>query len=218
VALGRAVINEAPVCLMDEPLSNLDAQLRAEMRQEIRALQRKLGITMVYVTHDQVEAMSMADRVILLNSGRIEQNGRPVDLYETPANTFVARFIGTPPMNLLRLEPGSGGAVIAGTEGPVVLPPDATDGMLGVRPEHVQLVFGGGVRATVDNVEYLGGDSLVTCAIGGQSIAVRAPGSTALAPGDVTGLVWAPGAQHYFGADGVRHAEHIRHQTATQLA
>jgi sn-glycerol 3-phosphate transport system ATP-binding protein len=218
VALGRAVINEAPVCLMDEPLSNLDAQLRAEMRQEIRALQRKLGITMVYVTHDQVEAMSMADRVILLNSGRIEQNGRPVDLYETPANTFVARFIGTPPMNLLRLEPGAGGAVIAGTEGPVVLPPDATDGMLGVRPEHVELTFGGGVRATVDNVEYLGGDSLVTCAIGGQSIAVRAPGSTALTAGDVTGLAWAPGAQHYFGADGVRHAHHARHEAATQLA
>ena len=91
---------------MDEPLSNLDAQLRAEMRQEIRALQRKLGITMVYVTHDQVEAMSMADRVILLNSGRIEQNGTPVELYETPANAFVARFIGTPPMNLLPLERG----------------------------------------------------------------------------------------------------------------
>ncbi len=218
VALGRAIINEAPVCLMDEPLSNLDAQLRAEMRQEIRALQRKLGITMVYVTHDQVEAMSMADRVILLNGGRIEQNGRPVDLYETPANTFVARFIGTPPMNLLRLERGAGGAVIAGTEGPPVPTTAATDGMLGVRPEHVELVFGGGIRATVDNVEYLGGDSLVTCAIGGQSVAVRAPGSTALVRGDATGLAWAPGAQHYFGADGVRHVDPVRHQAATQLA
>ena len=122
VALGRAIINEAPVCLMDEPLSNLDAQLRAEMRQEIRGLQRKLGITMVYVTHDQIEAMSMADRVILMNSGRIEQNGTPVDLYERPANEFVARFIGTPPMNLLALERGRDGAVIAGTEGPSVLP------------------------------------------------------------------------------------------------
>ena len=137
VALGRAIINEAPVCLMDEPLSNLDAQLRAEMRQEIRALQRKLGITMVYVTHDQVEAMSMADRVILLNGGRIEQNGTPVELYETPANVFVARFIGTPPMNLLRMERGPGGAVIAGTEGPTVLPSEYAGGMLGVRPEHI---------------------------------------------------------------------------------
>ena len=117
VALGRAIIAEAPVCLMDEPLSNLDAQLRAEMRGEIRALQTKLGITMVYVTHDQVEAMSMADRVILLNAGRIEQNGAPADLYEHPANTFVARFIGTPPMNLLRLAARDGGAVVDGTDG-----------------------------------------------------------------------------------------------------
>mgnify|MGYP003694025079 CR=1 FL=1 len=116
VALGRAIIAEAPVCLMDEPLSNLDAQLRQEMRAEIRNLQRQLGITMVYVTHDQVEAMSMADRVVLLNRGRIEQNATPVELYERPANTFVARFIGTPPMNLLPLERGDGGAVIAGTD------------------------------------------------------------------------------------------------------
>ena len=120
VALGRAIIAEAPVCLMDEPLSNLDAQLRQEMRQEIRNLQRELGITMVYVTHDQVEAMTMADRVILLSAGRIEQNGTPVELYETPANVFVARFIGTPPMNLLPLETGTGGCVVAGTDGPIV--------------------------------------------------------------------------------------------------
>src|SRR6184192_3107269 len=113
VALGRAIIAQAPVCLMDEPLSNLDAQLRAEMRQEIRALQRKLGVTMLYVTHDQVEAMSMADRVVLMNGGRIVQNGTPVELYEQPANTFAARFIGTPPMNLLDLEKGPDGAVIA---------------------------------------------------------------------------------------------------------
>src|SRR5205814_5849622 len=114
VALGRAIIAEAPVCLMDEPLSNLDAQLRQEMRSEIRNLQRQLGITMVYVTHDQVEAMSMADRVVLLNRGRIEQNATPVELYERPANTFVARFIGTPPMNLLPLDLCPGGAAIAG--------------------------------------------------------------------------------------------------------
>src|SRR5262249_20255952 len=122
VALGRAIIAEAPVCLMDEPLSNLDAQLRQEMRSEIRSLQRELGITMVYVTHDQVEALSMADRVVLLNKGRIEQNATPAELYDAPANTFVARFIGTPPMNLLPLEGASGGAVIAGTPGPVVAP------------------------------------------------------------------------------------------------
>src|SRR5947208_12456619 len=109
VALGRAIVAEAPVCLMDEPLSNLDAQLRQEMRQEIRNLQRELGITMVYVTHDQVEAMTMADRVILLSAGRITQNGTPADLYECPASLFVARFIGTPPMNILALSHGRDG-------------------------------------------------------------------------------------------------------------
>jgi len=218
VALGRAIINEAPVCLMDEPLSNLDAQLRAEMRQEIRALQRKLGITMVYVTHDQVEAMSMADRVILLNSGRIEQNGTPVELYETPANVFVARFIGTPPMNLLKLEPGPGGAVIEGTEGPIVLPPEYAGGMLGVRPEHIGLAFESGIRAAVETVEYLGGDSLLTCRLGGQSLAVRAPGSVGLSSGDATWLKWPPGAQHFFDVGGARHDLHVHHTPVTLTA
>ncbi|MEO5766517.1 MAG: ABC transporter ATP-binding protein [Casimicrobiaceae bacterium] len=206
VALGRAVIAEAPVCLMDEPLSNLDAQLRAEMRQELRALQRKLGITMVYVTHDQVEAMSMADRVVLLNAGKIEQNGAPVDLYETPANAFVARFIGTPPMNLLRLAAGREGAVVAGTDGPAMLPGEYGAGTLGVRPEHVELVHERGVPATVESVEYLGGDSLVACRIGSERIAVRAIGSVGLSRGDAAWLRWAPSAQHYFDTDGVRAA------------
>jgi sn-glycerol 3-phosphate transport system ATP-binding protein len=180
VALGRAIIAEAPVCLMDEPLSNLDAQLRAGMRLEIRALQRKLGITMVYVTHDQVEAMSMADRVLLLNAGRIEQNGAPVELYETPANVFVARFIGTPPMNLLKLAASHGGAAIEGTDGPAVLPASCAGGLLGVRPEHITLAFERGVPAGVENVEYLGGDSLLTCRVGAQAAAVRVPGMVAL--------------------------------------
>ena len=218
VALGRAIIAQAPVCLMDEPLSNLDAQLRAEMRLEIRALQRKLGITMVYVTHDQVEAMSMADRVVLMRAGKIEQNGRPVDLYEDPANTFVARFIGTPPMNLLQLEAGRGGAVIAGTEGPVVLDARFAPGMLGVRPEHMQLAFEDGVRASVESVEYLGGDSLVSCRIGSQALAVRVPGSVGLSQGDATWLRWAPGAQHYFAADGKRAPIDAREPSTTLLA
>ena len=218
VALGRAIIAQAPVCLMDEPLSNLDAQLRAEMRLEIRALQRKLGITMVYVTHDQVEAMSMADRVVLMRAGRIEQNGTPVELYERPANTFVARFIGTPPMNLLRLEAARGGAVIAGTDGPVVLDDSCAAGMLGVRPEHMQLAFESGVRAGVDSVEYLGGDSLVSCSIGDQPIAVRVAGSVALARGDATWVRWASGAQHYFDADGVRGRTSSREASTTLMA
>ena len=106
VALGRAIIAEQPVCLMDEPLSNLDAQLRAEMRREIRGLQQKLGITMLYVTHDQTEAMTMADQVVLLREGRVEQDAAPADLYARPATVFAARFIGTPPMNILRLALG----------------------------------------------------------------------------------------------------------------
>ncbi len=218
VALGRAIINEAPVCLMDEPLSNLDAQLRAEMRLEIRALQRKLGITMVYVTHDQVEAMSMADRVILINGGRIEQNGTPVELYEQPANVFVARFIGTPPMNLMKLEPGAGGSVIQGAGGPALLPARCAGGMLGVRPEHIGLGLERGVRANVESVEYLGGDSLIACRIGAQPLAVRAQGSVGLTRGDTAWLTWAAGAQHYFSEGGVRQTAPARHETITQVA
>ena len=103
VALARAIVSQNPICLMDEPLSNLDAQLRHDMRVEIRALQRRLGMTVVYVTHDQVEAMSMADHVVLLREGRIEQEGSPAELYSRPATTFAARFIGTPAMNLVPL-------------------------------------------------------------------------------------------------------------------
>ena len=218
VALGRAIIAEAPVCLMDEPLSNLDAQLRQDMRSEIRNLQRQLGITMVYVTHDQIEAMSMADRVVLLDKGKIEQNATPVELYERPANTFVARFIGTPPMNLLPLEAGNGGAVIAGTGGPVVAPADCAGLTLGVRPEHVTLAFDCGVPATVAAIEYLGADTLVTCRLGATTLAVRVPGSIGLARGDATRLVWAAGAQHLFERDGARRADSVSVQSATMFA
>ena len=122
MALGRAIVAQAPVCLMDEPLSNLDAQLRAEMRREIVGLQRRLGLTMIYVTHDQVEAMSMADQVVLLRAGRLEQAAAPAEVYDRPASMFVAGFIGSPPMNLLPLEAAGGGLVIAGTTGPVLAP------------------------------------------------------------------------------------------------
>ncbi|HTB45437.1 MAG TPA: ABC transporter ATP-binding protein, partial [Acetobacteraceae bacterium] len=122
VALGRAIVAEAPVCLMDEPLSNLDAQLRADMRREILALQRRLGITMLYVTHDQTEAMGMADQIVLLRDGRIEQDAPPVDVYARPATRFVASFIGTPPMNLFPLERYGDGMVLRGTSGPILAP------------------------------------------------------------------------------------------------
>jgi sn-glycerol 3-phosphate transport system ATP-binding protein len=180
VALGRAIIAEKPVCLMDEPLSNLDAQLRVEMRREIRALQQKLAITMVYVTHDQTEAMTMADQIILLRAGRIEQDATPVELYARPATAFAARFVGTPPMNVLRL-------------------PEAPGRLVGVRPEDVRFADTG-VAARVVGVEYLGADSIVTCALGSETLAVRAPGRVDLAEGKSTHLTWAPAAQHYFDA------------------
>ncbi len=184
VALGRAIIAETPVCLMDEPLSNLDAQLRQEMRHEIRALQQQLGMTMVYVTHDQTEAMSMADQVILLRAGRIEQDAAPADLYARPATVFAARFIGTPPMN-------------------IVAAPGRPDLKLGVRPEHVRVVAEGGVEAVVQSAEYLGADTVVTCATsaGGtlaDTLAARLPGRFEVADGTRLRLGWGDADAHWF--------------------
>jgi sn-glycerol 3-phosphate transport system ATP-binding protein len=201
VALGRAIIAEKPICLLDEPLSNLDAQLRVEMRREIRTLQQKLGITMLYVTHDQTEAMTMADQVILLRAGRVEQDGPPAELYARPATAFAARFIGTPPMNILRLAPGRGGAVVAGTEGPVILAGAASGSLAGIRPEEIQIAAGGGapgLRARATGVEYLGADSIVTCAAGSESLAVRAPGRVHLEAGTAVCLRWPAAALHVF--------------------
>ncbi len=200
VALGRALIAETPVCLMDEPLSNLDAQLRAEMRREIRGLQQQLGITMVYVTHDQTEAMSMADQVILLRDGRIEQDATPGELYARPATAFAARFIGTPPMNVLTLADGRDGAVVAGTEGPAVTPGKGEGLLLGVRPEDIVLAPVGGVAVRIIAVEYLGADSIIVCAAGDQQLAVRAQGRVQLPVGAVASATWAPGATHLFDA------------------
>jgi sn-glycerol 3-phosphate transport system ATP-binding protein len=200
VALGRAIIAEKPVCLMDEPLSNLDAQLRVEMRREIRALQQKLAITMVYVTHDQTEAMTMADQVVLLREGRVEQDAPPAELYARPATAFAARFIGTPPMNLVRLADGARGAVVLGSDGPPVLHGPGAGRLLGVRPESVRLAESGGLAARVTAVEYLGADSIVTCAVGTESMAVRAPGRVELAEGKPVHLAWPSEAQHVFDA------------------
>ncbi|MGO4711254.1 ABC transporter ATP-binding protein [Bradyrhizobium sp. 2TAF24] len=176
VALGRAIIAEARVCLMDEPLSNLDAKLRHEMRTEIRALQQRLGMTMVYVTHDQTEAMTMADRVVLMRDGRIEQNGSPEELYRRPATAFTARFIGTPPMNLIA----------------------KGEALIGVRPEHVRIVGQGGRPARVGSVEHLGADSIVLCDVDGQSVAARQDGFSKAAPGDEIRLTWRAEDEHVF--------------------
>jgi sn-glycerol 3-phosphate transport system ATP-binding protein len=205
VALGRAIIAETAVCLMDEPLSNLDAQLRHDMRREIRSIQQKLRITMVYVTHDQTEAMSMADQVILLRDGRVEQDAPPAELYARPTSVFAARFIGTPPMNILSLADSPGGAVIAGSAGPAVLPGRGAGLSLGVRPEEIRLTSQGGrlaseggLSATVTAVEYLGADSILSCAAGTQVLAVRVPGRVELLPGALVHLSWSKDAIHIF--------------------
>jgi sn-glycerol 3-phosphate transport system ATP-binding protein len=182
VALGRAIVAEAPVCLMDEPLSNLDAQLRAEMRREILALQRRLGITMLYVTHDQTEAMSMADQIVLLRDGRIEQDAPPATVYARPATEFAARFIGTPPMNLFPLQLGGDGMVIAGTDRPVLARPMPGPVLGGIRPEDLRLADTG-IAARVADAEYLGADTVLACAVGTTTLLARLPGRVALAVG-----------------------------------
>jgi sn-glycerol 3-phosphate transport system ATP-binding protein len=166
------------------------------MRSEIRALQKRLGITMVYVTHDQTEAMSMADRVILLNKGRVEQAGAPNELYEKPASTFVAQFIGTPPMNILDLATGTAGTVIAG--GSRVVSGVSPDGLrFGIRPEHVRLAPEG-ERATVLSSEYFGADTILACRVGSQTLQVRVPGRPGLADGAAVHLAWDAAATHFF--------------------
>jgi sn-glycerol 3-phosphate transport system ATP-binding protein len=200
VALGRAIVARAPVCLMDEPLSNLDAQLRVEMRREIRDLQRRLGITMVYVTHDQVEAMTMADQVILMREGKIEQDGSPADLYERPETIFVARFVGAPPMNVVPL---------AGLEGAREAWPAPPDGLplaraaLGVRAEHLE-IGEGGLPADVVAVEYLGGETLVEASIGPQRVIARRPGKVLAQQGERIGLHVPAGTAHWFDVESGR--------------
>jgi len=190
VALARAIVNEKPVCLMDEPLSNLDAQLRHEMRVEIRALQQRLGMTMVYVTHDQTEAMTMADRIVLMREGRIEQAGTPSDLYSHPASAFVARFIGAPPMN--------------------VISSSKPAQWRGVRPEHVKLevldsapvsdVQPLGAEGIIETIEYLGADSVVTLRAGDDRIAARLPGLQSFAVGQAVSAHWIPSHEFAFDA------------------
>jgi sn-glycerol 3-phosphate transport system ATP-binding protein len=195
VALGRAIVAEAPVCLMDEPLSNLDAQLRVEMRREIRDLQQRLGMTMVYVTHDQVEAMTMADQVVLMNAGRIEQDATPETLYDDPATTFVARFVGTPPMNVISLAALAG----AGRGRPPVGPAGAGTAALavGIRPEQVE-IDADGIPADIVAIEHLGADTLIETRIGGEAFIVRRPGRVRARTGETIGLALPQTAALWF--------------------
>jgi multiple sugar transport system ATP-binding protein len=211
VAIGRAVVREPRVFLFDEPLSNLDAELRVTMRGEIAELHRRLGNTMIYVTHDQVEAMTMADKIVVLRAGRIEQAGTPLELYNTPANRFVAGFIGSPRMNFVRctvetaaadglaLRDAAGRRYAAAVEPVGVGPGDAVE--LGLRPEHL-VVGTDGHEAEVQAIEQLGGECYLYCR-GDDGIALTAhlPGQTGVRRGDRTRIAFRPEFAHVFRAE-----------------
>jgi sn-glycerol 3-phosphate transport system ATP-binding protein len=202
VAMGRAIVRDPKVFLFDEPLSNLDAKLRVSMRVEIRKLQRALATTSIYVTHDQLEAMTLADVLVVMNAGRVEQIGAPLDVYRRPATTFVAGFIGAPPMNLLHVGP----------EGLLGLPADAlpSDGaIVGMRPEDLSLAKSGQAPAntvtipiTVDAVERIGPESFVYGARAGGHMIVRVHGDTVPATGDLLVAYVERPKLHLFSADG----------------
>jgi ABC-type sugar transport system ATPase subunit len=190
VAMGRALVREPDTFLMDEPLSNLDATLRTQVRAEIKALQRRTRTTTLYVTHDQVEAMTLGDRIAVLNHGVVQQVAAPRELYERPANPFVAGFIGNPPMNLFptRLEVDGGrlAARIGDQTTPAGDRPHARRDVPltgGVRPEHVTIVADGALEATVAHVELLGHETLVHADVGDVRLIARSDGMLALAPG-----------------------------------
>jgi multiple sugar transport system ATP-binding protein len=175
VAMGRAIVRDPAVFLFDEPLSNLDAKLRVQMRSEIKELHQRLKTTTVYVTHDQVEAMTMADRIVVLHDGIVEQTGAPLALYDRPANVFVAGFIGSPAMNLFKGKVHGGKKPVFeaedGTKLPLVSAPTASDGRpatYGIRPEH--LMLGGTLSAKVGVVEPMGGETQVIASLAGQKL------------------------------------------------
>ena len=208
VALGRAIISRRPVCLMDEPLSNLDARLRQEMRVEIRALQRKLGFTMAYVTHDQVEAITMADQVVLMNRGRIEQAASPQIIYQRPATLFAARFIGTPPMNLISPE-GFGERAGRLAQTPV---------LIGLRPECLRLDPEGSLEARVQGHEFLGSETLIACGVGEERLIVKTPGNIEPRQGDLLRLGFEPEDVHVFDRDGGERREELGAEIAKVIA
>ena len=189
VAMGRAIVRQPQVFLFDEPLSNLDAKLRVQTRLEIQKLHRELGITSLFVTHDQVEAMTLAQRMIVMNAGRMEQFGTPEEVYNRPATTFVASFMGSPPMNLLRNAPN---AEFGGKPGAI----------LGIRPEHLQVgpAHSGSWAVQVDTIEMLGAERLVYCHIGDEFLIVRTDESLSIAPeiGATIHVTPRPDRLHWF--------------------
>jgi multiple sugar transport system ATP-binding protein len=201
VAIGRAIVRNPTIFLFDEPLSNLDAELRVQMRTEITALHQRLGTTMIYVTHDQVEAMTMADRIVVLRNGRVEQIGTPLELYNRPANRFVAGFIGSPQMNFLngRVVAADGAGIRVSLDAGPERNPDVSlpiagspapgqRAVLGVRPEHLSLGAASGpalsLAATIERIEQLGASSFLYCTVpGGERLTVHVPGQPAFQSG-----------------------------------
>jgi multiple sugar transport system ATP-binding protein len=204
VAMGRAIVRHPQVFLFDEPLSNLDAKLRVQMRSEIRELQQRLATTTIYVTHDQIEAMTMADQIVVMNGGRIEQAGAPLALYDRPANTFVAGFIGSPAMNLLPGEAGEGGFRAQG--GALLpLPPGASSRVAtyGIRPEHL-LLADDGIPAKIMLVEPTGSETQVSLRIGDTPLIGAFRERVAGRPGDTLRVKPDLSLVHLFGPDGRR--------------
>ena len=202
VAMGRAIVRDPKVFLFDEPLSNLDAKLRVQMRVEIKRLQQELGTTSLYVTHDQVEAMTLADRLIVMNGGNADQIGPPLDLYEKPATTFVAGFIGSPAMNLVEGRLDASGAVIGNCVLACERPPgEAGRGVIvGVRPEHLELAGVGPLPLTVELLERLGADTIVHGKLAGSTtiVTARAAGTINPSLGEVLRFAVRPEHVHLF--------------------
>lgn len=215
VAIGRAIVKQPKVFLFDEPLSNLDAALRIKMRVELENLHKELASTMIYVTHDQVEAMTLADKIVVLNAGRVEQIGKPLELYHAPRTRFVAGFIGSPSMNFLDVTPHRfESSSISVRYGPHTLDvpnvrSDSSPGeglVLGIRPEHIQLVNAedADVLASVSVIEALGDESYVyTRTDVGDDVLVKTDGDIALGRGEAVGLRFTPGRRHLFQAGGI---------------
>ncbi|MFN7024573.1 MAG: ABC transporter ATP-binding protein [Pseudorhizobium sp.] len=201
VAIGRAIVGNPAVFLFDEPLSNLDAELRVHMRAEIAALHKRLATTMIYVTHDQIEAMTLADKIVVLRDGRVEQVGSPRQLYENPANVFVAQFIGSPKMNIL---PANHAGLLSKD---AIVPPGAES--LGIRPEHIVInnAQEGGLSGSVSHREYTGAMTLLHVALqGGHSCLVLHSDGKAPDVGSEVRLLAASTNLHYFDGDACRAA------------
>ncbi len=200
VAMGRALARQPQLFLFDEPLSNLDAKLRVEMRAEIKRLHQASGITSVYVTHDQVEAMTLGSRIAVMKGGVVQQLGTPDDIYNRPANTYVATFIGSPTMNLLRGAATGGHFGIQGAALNLAAPASANEVLLGVRPEHLVMQDSAPWRGKVSVVEPAGPDTYVVVDTAAGSVTLRTDAQTRVQPGDAVGLAVEPANAHWFDA------------------